>query len=225
MEKLGTYAEFVDYVTAAGVVAMTKELVAGFPTLKSLTTEEQWHTDTPETDPWQWKNRAAVEKKLAFGCLLNGQKGFIARDLYSSFYVARRPRYTLRERFEEGTLGRLPLDMYELFQPGVELGTFEIRQRLNVSAKNGGAKADAAIVQLQKEFYITVCGTKRKRNKNGEEYGWGANSYCRVEDWNPEWLTGAEEMEREEAVETILSRCGSWNRGLDLQKLEKALFG
>lgn len=222
---LNSYDQFVECVERFGVVAFHGNVPQGFPNLQEMTAEAQWHTGLAESDPWQWKDRCAKEKKLAFGCLLGGSKGFVAGRLYPYFYKANRPRYTPRERFEEGTVSRTLLGVYELFTPGAELDTGEIRRQMGVTKKGGASRVDGAVTQLQKEFLITVCGNRRKRNKEGGEYGWPANTYCRVEDWQPDWLAGEEDMDRDDAMDYILEHCAAWDRGVDSARLRRLLFG
>jgi len=58
-------------------------ILPDFPSLIKETPKEIWHTGDPDTDPWCWKDRAAEEKQIAFGCILGGHKGFVSSRLYS----------------------------------------------------------------------------------------------------------------------------------------------
>ena len=90
MPQLETYEDFLARVDELGFMALSKS-VAGLPCLGAETRPEQWHTGDPQTDPWQWKDRAAEQKQVAYGCILGGQKGFVAARLYPAFYAACRP--------------------------------------------------------------------------------------------------------------------------------------
>lgn len=217
---LSTYQEFLTTVEAFGLLSLSANLVEGFPVLNDLTKETQWHTGDPETDPWQWKDRAAMEGKLAFGCILGGKKGFISKDLYPLFYAACHPETDLEERYDRGLLPKTVMDVYSLFNTRKVLSTADIRSEL------GGAKSalDKAVVMLQKEFYLTVCGNQRKVSKDGKEYGWPANTYCKIEAWAPEWINGAGLIPKAEAQQKILNHCDTWQRNIDLKKLSKNLF-
>ncbi|MDR2933341.1 MAG: hypothetical protein LBV27_09580 [Oscillospiraceae bacterium] len=217
------YQEFTEYVDSMGAVAFSGTFIEGFPNLNDLTDEKQWHTGDIETDPWQWKDRAAAEKKLAFGCLLGGHKGFVSKALYPYFYAACSPRYSVEERYMEGKVSPVLLNVYRLFEEGGVMSTAEIRGQCGVSKKHGASKIDSAVVALQKEFYITICGNRRKVGKDGEEYGWPANTYCRADIWHADWLINAEGINKEAARGYILSCCGQWR--CDANRLSKALFG
>ena len=90
MEKLQKYEDFIERVNELGFIAFSNAL-PGFPSLTQETPGGIWFTGNPDTDPWHWKDRAAEEKKLSFGCVLGGFKGFIAPRMYSLFYIACQP--------------------------------------------------------------------------------------------------------------------------------------
>ncbi|MGE5654798.1 MAG: hypothetical protein ACM3ZQ_11155, partial [Bacillota bacterium] len=197
---LRTYDEFVARVNELGFLPFHGRFLPGFPMLQAETLEEQWHTGDNETDPWRWKDRAAEEKQLAFGCILGGNKGFIAKRLYPLFYVACHPSISVEERWGRGELSQTSWQLHKLFTGGQDLSTAEIRQALGVTKKQGASQVDTAVKELQKEFVITVCGNRRKVSLDGREYGWPANTYSRVRDWAADgWLDGIEEMDRDEA--------------------------
>jgi hypothetical protein len=220
---LKTYDEFLAYAEQCGVMAFSGKYPAGLPVLDKLTSPLQWHTGDTETDPWRWKDRAAQEKKLAFGNILGGNKGFISKALYPLFYSACRPDWEMEDRYQRGYVKRLVLDVYRLFQEGQDLDTGEIRRAMNVSKKEGASAVDGVMNQLQREFYITVCGNRRKVARDGLEYGWPANCYCLVDDWAAEWLKDPL-LPTAEAKEQILSHCAGLDHKLDLKALEKLLF-
>ncbi len=221
---LHTYEEFVRQVDALGMMAMSKGFLQGFPTLEGLTADEQWHTGDPDTDPWQWKDRVAAEHRLAFGCLLGGYKGFVSKGMYPRFFAACRNPQPLEERYFEGHVTQTLRAVYALFQDGAPLSTSDIRARMGVTKKKGASAVDAAIVQLQREFLITVCGNARKIGKDGLPYGWPANAYCPVELWAGDFLD-APRLSQQEARQAILAHCGAWGLDIDLGKLKKRLFG
>ncbi len=221
--RFNTYAEFLQYVERQGVLWFSGKRPAGLPSLDTLTLEAQWHTGEPDTDPWRWKDRAASERRLAFGCLLGGHKGFLSPALYPLFYAASRPVQSLRERYEDGLVPRMALAVYELFAPGAQLSTADLRQVLLGAERKEEAKLDAAIVALQREYYLTVSGNTRRRNARGEPYGWAINTYARAEDWHGDWIAGALPT-REEARARILAHCHTLGAA-DEASLRKALWG
>jgi hypothetical protein len=223
---LRTYNEFVSRVNELGFFAFYGKFTDGFPILQMETKEEQWHTGDHETDPWQWKDRAAEEKELAFGCILGGYKGFISKKMYPLFYAAYSPSAGMDERYENGELSQTVWELSRLFADGAVLSTADIRKTLGVTKKSGAGRVDSALKELQKEFVITVCGNKRKTSFEGLEYGWPANTYCRVEDWaTAGWLKGLEELDSVAARCQILDIGCSIGKQVDRAVLSKLLFG
>ena len=220
---LKTYSDFLAYAETSGVLAFSGKFIAGFPKLDELTLGTQWHTGNTETDPWQWKDRAAQEKRLAFGNILGGRKGFIAPALYPLFYSACRPDGTPEDRYKDGTVKKNVLDVYRLFEGGETLDTSEIRKKLGVTKKDGASAVDAAVVTLQRTFYITVCGNRRKVSFDGREYGWPANTYGLVDDWARDWLK-VPFLPTDEARARILDHCAALDQQIDLKALKKLLF-
>lgn len=178
------YEDFLRRVNELGYMFFS-ETLPGFPSLSAETPDENWHTGDPSTDPWIWKDRAAEKKDLAFGCILGGHKGFVSSRMYSVFYAAYRPREPMEERWASGAISRELWELWLVFQDKTLLSTSDIRQEMGVTKKKGGSKVDRAIRELQREYYITVAGNRRKIDKNGQPYGWPANVYDRVEDWTP----------------------------------------
>lgn len=223
---LKTYDEFVARVNDLGFFPFYGRFLNGLPILQLETEEKQWHTGDPETDPWQWKDRAAEEKELAFGCILGGYKGFISRQLYPLFYSACSPADSMEERYDSGELSQTVWELYRLFADGTVLSTAEVRKLLGVTQKSGAGRVDSALKGLQKEFIITVCGNKRKLSLDGLEYGWPANTYCLVENWMPaDWLANTEKIDPAEARRRILDIGCSIGNQLDRTALSRLLFG
>lgn len=221
---LKTYQDFITKVEEVGVFSFYGKFLDGFPKLQDHTIDSQWHTGNPETDPWVWKDQITIDHIAAFGNILGGKKGFISMGLYPLFYAANRPEYSVEVLYEDGKVSKSVLDVYRLFTISEVLSTATIRRLLGNSAM-GNTQVDSAIVLLQNNFFITICGNERKISKAGKEYGWPANTYCKVEDWAGDRLKGVHQMNKRESRERILTHCGSFGGGMDKDKLAKLLFG
>ncbi len=218
---LKSYEDFIKRVDELGFMSLS-DILPGLPSLSEETPEENWHTGDPDIDPWRWKDRAAEEKRLAFGCILGGNKGFIAPRMYSIFYKAYHPEEHMEERREEGQVSQTVWQLWQLFEEKTLLNTSEIRQELGVTLKKGGSRADKAISELQQLFYITVAGSRRKTDKYGQPYGWPANVYDRVLNWAPrEWMELNTGLSREEARELILENATVIGRNIETGSLKR----
>jgi hypothetical protein len=200
MISLTHYPDFLARVDELGFLPLSRFL-PGMPSLSEETPGNLWHTGNYETDPWQWKDRAAEEKKLAYGCILGGHKGFVSRRLYALFYAACRPPETMDERWRAGELSLVTWKLWGLFEKKPALDTSEARRALGGTA----SQADSALRQLQQEYWITIAGTRRKVGKDGQPYGWPASLFEQVERWAPpEWLAETSFWDQAEAREAIL---------------------
>jgi hypothetical protein len=203
MVLIKNYNEFINRVNQLGFMALSNVLT-GLPSVVNETTREQWHTGDAETDPWCWKDRAAEEKQLAFGCILGGYKGFVAAHLFPYFYSFYHPQEAMEYIWEQGRVSPAVMELWKLFEMKSLLNTSDIRHEMGVG-KKGGGKVDSAVVELQKLYLITVAGSRRKLNKAGEPYGWPANVYDRVENWAPShWLKDCGDIDRTEAGQFIV---------------------
>jgi hypothetical protein len=219
---LTTYEDFIARVEELGFMALSP-LLPGLPSLGGETAESLWHTGL-DTDPWRWKDRAAEEKRLAYGCILGGHKGFVTRRMYPIFYAAYHPAQSMPERWASGTVSQTTWQLWQLFEENHTLNITQIRQSMGASRKQGASAVDTAIQQLQQAYYITVDGNERKVSARGEFYGWPVNRYSRVVDWAPAgWLEGAEDWSAEEARELILDDGVAMSDGVDRRDLAKKI--
>ena len=220
---LMTYEDFLERVETLGFMALSP-LLPGLPSLGGETPENFWHTGL-DTDPWRWKDRAAEEKRLAYGCILGGHKGFVSQRMYPIFFAAYHPSLSMPERREAGNVNQRTWQVWKLFEESSALNISQIRQSLGVSRKQGASAVDNAIQQLQKEYYITMDGNDRKISAKGEFYGWPVNRYRRVLDWAPAgWLLSDSDCSVDQARKMILEEGLANTEGVKPQELAKKLF-
>lgn len=219
---LTTYDQFIARVEALGFMALST-ILPGLPSLGSETPDSLWHTGL-ETDPWRWKDRAAEEKRLAYGCILGGHKGFITRRMYPIFYAAFQPRLSMPERWFNGTVNQTTWRTWQLFEEKGVLNISQVRQTLDASRRRIVGEVDSAVQQLQREFYITIDGNDRKVSAKGEFYGWPVNRYRRVQDWAPDgWLDDVGDWLAAEARNLILEDGVAMSTGVKRQDLARKL--
>jgi hypothetical protein len=220
---LKRYGDFINRVDELGFMTLSN-IIPSLPSLTEETPRENWHTSDAETDPWCWKDRAAEEKQLAFGCILGGHKGFVSSHMYSLFYTAFHPKEQMEERRADGEVSQSVWQLWKLFEERTILDTSDIRREFEVTKKKGGSKMDKAITELQQNYYITVSGNRRKLDKYGQPYGWPANVYEKVEAWVPsEWMKQNLGLNLEEAREKILENGISISKGINQIELAKIL--
>lgn len=223
VKRVKFYTGFLELVENLGFMPFSP-ILDGLPSLPEYTIQKNWFTDDPDIDPWLWKYRASQEKKLAFGNILGGQKGFISSRMYPVFYNGFHPHESFEERWVEGLISVTTRKLWQLFDNYGKLSTSDMKRALHVSLKKGGSRLDASIKELQRDFYITVDGSTLKTDKQGKKYGWYENIYSPVLDWAPaEWRVTESGFRREEAQREILYAALAINDQLDRNKLAKKL--
>lgn len=220
MALVTTYQAFLNRVEELGFMPLS-EILPGYPSLGIETINEMWHTGL-DTDPWQWKDQAAREKQLAYGCILGGNKGFVAGRMYSVFYAAYYPRESMPERWSEGMVKQITWRLWQLFEEKITLNTSQAHNLLKNLSQKSPSYIDAALQELQRYYYITISGNVQKISTDGHLYGWPSNTYSRVPDWVPaDWLRTAKEWQPDEAKEQILDDLSSVSKITNRQVLRK----
>ena len=151
MAMLTTYQNFLHRAEELGFLPMS-DILPGFPSLSAETSSSIWHTGL-ETDPWKWKDRAAAEKQLAYGCILGGHKGFVSAKMYRVFYAAYHPLELMTERWAAGTLNIITWKLWQLFEEKHTVNTSQVKKLLSVSAIKGANRVDTALKELQQFYY------------------------------------------------------------------------
>jgi len=222
MALITTYQDFIRRVEELGFLPMSN-ILRGYPSLGAETPGHIWHTGL-ETDPWQWKDRAAEAKQLAYGCILGGHKGFVCANMYPVFYAAYHPSELMPERWASGTVNQVTWKLWLQFEEKRTINTSQARKLLNLSMKKGASQVDLALKELQRDYYITVSGNMRKVSVDGHLYGWPSNLYTRLADWLPEsWAADLNLWQRDEAREAILDGVAVISKSLDRKAIAHGL--
>ena len=209
-----TYEQLIKLVEELGFMPLSHQFDPKLPCLTGVTPSNLWHTGE-DTDPWVWKNRAAHERKLAYGCILNGFKGFVAPRLYPAFYAAFH-RDEPQDAWEDGVMDACTWRLWQLFDDQPLISTADTR-RLKPEFKVG--RIDNSLVKLQQRYDVTLCGVTRKTNRMGEPYGWSINTYRRVQDWLGQSLAGNDwcgDMDEADAQDQILEQAAKNGADVDL---------
>jgi len=173
----------------------------------------------------EMERQSRKEQTAAFGCLLNGYKGFVSEKMFPYFYRAYHPQRTLEELYDDGEISFEGCKIYQLICQYGRMNTAEIRHAMCVTKKKGSSKIDRAIVELQKKFFISVAGSEHKINKFGQSYGWRVMSYALTDDFYKEWIEKPEiNISRQEAKNYILKVCCKNNLNADMEQIAKVLF-
>lgn len=189
-------------------------------------TSVRWHTEEPETDPWEWRMRVLDERDdIAYGKFFFKKSGYITKEFYPYFLAARRGTRTLEEAYEDGLVSHEAKKIYQIVLEYGTLPTHAIKEIGGISKENK-SKFDRAMVELQMKLYLTMCGKQQKLSRTGEEYGWSSTVFCRVEDFfEQDVFDRAAEIGEEEAVEKLSEQVYLLNPEAKEKKTRKFILG
>ncbi|MBQ9118673.1 MAG: hypothetical protein IJY09_01285 [Lachnospiraceae bacterium] len=143
----------------------------------------KWHTGDPETDPWQWRIRVLTERKdIAYAKVFFGTSGYITREWYPYFLAVRRGEREFEDFYETGKVSVLEKDIYELIRTNGKVPLHLLKQDCGITKETSG-KFDRVLTNLQRNLFVTMCGTAPRVSKNGEVYGWDSTVFCTVEEF------------------------------------------
>lgn len=148
-----------------------------------------WHTGNPETDPWEWRMRVLQERDdIAYGKVFFGASGYITKEWYPFFLAVRRQGMVFDEWYDEGKASQLEKTIYETVAGSGRVAFHDIKSICGIH-KEDASRFERALVNLQRNLFITMCGQAQKKNKYGESYGWNSTVFCTVEDFWKEDLS------------------------------------
>jgi hypothetical protein len=220
---LVTYDDFVDRVDELGFMAWSHNRPS-CPISHVLPSFAEERDDQWTTDSWTWKDRAVEEKRLAYGYILGGHKGFVSARMYPLFCAAYQPEESIEERWASGQVSQTTWQLWQLFENKTLLNTLDIRHAMGVTRHNGAGRVEASIHQLEREYYLIVAGIRHKVSKAGQPFGWPTTVYETVASWVPtDWMSAIPSIHPEEARETILDHGMSIAKGCSRKELAEAL--
>lgn len=185
----------------------------------------KWHTEDPDTDPWEWRMRVLEEERdIAYGKLFFGTSGYITKDWYPLFLAVRRKGERFDEKYESGIVSQMEKRIYDVISEEGQVSLHELKRLCGV-IKTENSKFDRALTKLQMGMFISMCGRVRKLNKYGLEYGWNSTVFCTVERFWEERGVILPEEEPEKAYEKLRQQVLLLNPGAEEKTVHKFIFG
>ncbi|MCL1849582.1 MAG: hypothetical protein FWF83_07945 [Clostridiales bacterium] len=186
-----------------------------------------WHTGDPETDPWEWRIRVLNERiDIAYSKCFFRKSGYITQSFYPYFLALRRGGREFGEEYADGALSFYTKRIYDVIREYGELPLDEIK-KLGGFAREEKGKFDSALTELQMRLYLTVCGTRRRVDAQGMEYGWETTVFSTTERFwmGTDVFPHAVKLSEAEAYETIRDRVLELNPGADEKKIRRFAYG
>jgi hypothetical protein len=186
-----------------------------------------WHTGDPETDPWEWRVRVLNERSdIAYSKCFFKKSGFITREFYPYFLVLRRGGREFDGEYEAGLISGHAKRIYGVIRENACLPVHEIKS-LAGFGREEKSRFESALTELQMRLYITICGTSRRVNAKGEEYGWNSTAFSTTERFweDSDVFAEAAKLSEADAFGAIRERVLSLNPSADEKKIRKFAYG
>ncbi|MCL2665312.1 MAG: hypothetical protein FWE82_06840 [Defluviitaleaceae bacterium] len=189
-------------------------------------TEIQWHTDDPDTDPWQWRIRVLKERgDIAYAKIFFRKAGYITKEWYPYFFAARRGGMTFDEEYSNGTLSRYAKRVYEAVADKGRLTLQDIKRVAGFNREDS-PKVESALTELQMKMYLTICEIDYKVSQKGERYGFSYTVFGTAESfWGGDVIKKAGETSPDEAFGKIKDRILLLNPSAEKMKISKFIKG
>ena len=192
-----------EYVQEVGFLPLFRNGIPGF-SVEEHTLAADWWGEDESRDPWEWRKALAAGGKVAYGKFFDRKAGFISKEWFPAFANYRRDGYDFDARWDDelaGIRSKKIMDLFAEEHEDRELFSFEVR-RMAGFGKTGEKNFEGEVTQLQMQTYLCVRDFRRRKNRDGNEYGWGIAVYCTPEHlWGNDFVTG---LYREDPKESLL---------------------
>jgi len=186
-----------------------------------------WHTDDPETDPWEWRMRVLEERSdVAYAKLFFKKTGFITRAWYPYFLAARREGLTFDEAYDDGTISHAAKRIYDVVADNGALPTHIIKQLAGFSREDKSS-FDKALTELQMKMHLTMCGKQFRSEKLAvSNNAWASTVMTTTERFFGEAVfEEADRISKKTAIEKIREQVLKLNPSAQDKKISKFIFG
>ena len=186
-----------------------------------------WHTGNPETDPWEWRIRVFNERNdVAYAKCFFKKSGYITQEFYPYFLALRRGERDFDDVYADGLISHQSKRIYDAIREYGELPLDEIK-RFGGFGRDEKSRFDSALTELQMRLFITICGTRRRTNTKGMEYGWETTVFSTTEQFwgRTDVFARAAKLNESDAYAAIRERVLKLNPHADEKKIRKFAYG
>ena len=185
-----------------------------------------WHTGDPETDPWEWRIRVLGERDdIAYAKCFFKKSGYITREFYPYFLALRRGGRMFEDEYADGLISNYAKRIYDIVCEYDKLPLHDIK-RLAGFGREEKNKFDSSLTELQMRLYLTICGTHRRMNAKGEEYGWETTVFSTTERFwaHTDVFANAAKLNEDDAYAAIRERVLELNPKADEKKIRRFAY-
>lgn len=223
---INNYNDFVSELLRCGFTIAGPNDEGVFSLSTQFSNNICWHTELPDTDPWEWRMRILNERTdIAYSKLFFNKSGYITKEWYPYFLAVRRQNKTLKEDYFDGNISSSAKKIYGIIESQGALPAHILKKMYGINKENKSS-FERGLLELMKKLYITICGNSQKLAKNGNIYGWSSTVYCRSEEFfqNNVFETAAK-LKSDEAYDIIEKRILMLNPHADHKKITKFIMG
>ncbi|WP_036711722.1 AlkZ-related protein [Paenibacillus pinihumi] len=201
---LHTYGDAAALLSQIGILPLAP-LIPEHPSLVSLTSADQWHTELP-TDPWGWRVRFPSSGAAAYGKFMKSKGVLIDRGWFPLVSAAVGGSGTVEQRYRDGLISKTARDIYNIVGQEEGIDTRRLRQASGMKAKEDKSAFDRAVTELQGALDIVISGIQQKVNEAGEVNGWSSTAYQSTERWMSQHGLERDAQSKAKASEELVSR-------------------
>ena len=181
-----TKEDLVKAVQELGILPFFANSIPGF-SIEEHVSQEIWFTDKP--GPWEWKGPVIRETGCAYGKFFENKAAYISREWFPDFANFRRDGYDFDARYEDELASYRDKQLYDLLEREAPVLSGDLKKSGNYG-KNGNKGFDTILTRLQAQGYVLTSDFVYRRDKKGNEYGWGVALYSTPEKFWGEEFTG-----------------------------------
>lgn len=202
---LHSVKEAEELIEKYGFLPFFKNEIEGF-SMEEHTDPSFWWSGDKARDPWEWRTIIAKNHNILYGKFFNKKAGFISKRYVPDFANYRRDGYDFDARYDDG---KAPLKHKKIMMNFIEENSDnEIMSNIlkeKAGFGKGGEKGfDGAITNLMMQLYLCNSDFKKRKNKNGEDFGWDVAEYSSPEHiFGYEYVSSAYKKEPSESYEIL----------------------
>lgn len=221
--RIKNHQELISVVNQVGFLPLFANEVKGF-SVEEWTSNLFWWTGDPLNDPWYWRELIARSGEVFYGKFFHKKAGFISKEWFPVFANYRRDGYDFDSRWDDELASMREKKIFDLFSDSEELYSYEIKKLAGFS-KDGEKNFDGTITDMQMQGYLVVRDFRRKkRKKDGVEYGWPVSVYTTPENMIPyEEISKAYKDEPSDSFEQMIHKILLSFPNLDENALRKLM--
>lgn len=202
-KRLKSVSDVYALIDEVGFMPLMENGIAGF-SIEERAASDFWFTGHEE-DPWLWRQIIAQEQKIAYGKFFGKKAGFLSLKWLPVFANYRRKGYDFDSLYQDGKAHYKSKLVMDVLEEEKTIASNLLKEKAGFS-KGLEKGFDTVLTNLQMQTYLINSGFTRKKNKQGEEYGWSVAVYAQPESLFGEKLVRSEYKNApEDSLEKIMS--------------------